>query len=864
MGKTVGAILIVAAVVAINFIPGVGQAVTAGLISAGLGAATAATVTTALTTIITSAALGAVSMLLTAAPKLNPPETMATALKTSTPPRVSGYGRSRLYGAYALFTNTTFSVNSDTFAPYAIDVFAVHDGRINAIVARYLGDDLVTLGGTGYVNYGENGRYGGQAVRWLETMGATPGTAQFPAIQTLLPGNWDNNHRGDGVVALGLIWKPVSSDEFSERFPQGAAAASIVGEWQFCPDPRLPTFDPSDTATWVWTENAALHLLHYRLFREKARRTPGAAEPSPAALQDAWDLFFEPTRAYWETAANDCDAAIALAAGGTEPRYRSCFAHKHTDPHKDVIDALTQCFDGWTSPRPDGALVVYAGKFYEPTVSIGPDEIVSYSWQYGVVDEESLNELKITYISAAHDYNVVDADAWVDLDDMLERGAVRSQGMDYQVPSHSQARRLSKRLVARIMSANRGVITTNVAGRIVRGHRYINLRIEEAGAVFFDGVAEITGMTRNMATGGVSFSWVEVGPNIDAWNAATEEGSPAPLQELPVLVAPDAPVVDSATLIYDQSADGSTGARVAVSLSGPSGDDLIWYARWRVVDDPVWNEQRYTDVDSSAGVELITDFVPLNENIEIEVAYRNGSGGLSPWSFPATQVDTDTQLTVPDAAPAAPTLVEWTNKITLSCDPIPRARSYRWRFYLADGVTLKRTLTTTVPTVSYSSGEAHADGISRSYKVDVAGVNAAGTGTASPKTATLTNAAPAAVTGVAFADHTSASTVTFTASGATDLAGYRIAYSTASGFNPMSQGSSFTALGSPAYTPTLPAATYYGKVAAYDLWSSQPDMLTFSAEDSFVITPGSGGDPPPGDGGGGGTGGGGGGGGNEN
>ena len=57
------------------------------------------------------------------------------------------------------------------------------------------------------------------------------------------------------------------------------------------------------------------------------------------------------------------------------------------------------------------------------------------------------------------------------------------------------------------------------------------------------------------------------------------------------------------------------------------------------------------------------------------------------------------------------------------------------------------------------------------------------------------------------------------------------------------------------------ARRYRLKVASFDLWSAQADQINFSAEDSFVITPGSGGSPPPGDGGGGGFGGGGGGGG---
>lgn len=834
MGKTVTAILIVAVAIAVNVIPGVGQAISATLISAGLTAAAAASVTAAIASTLIGLALTAVSSLLMARPHLDPPETARSPIKTSIPPRVSAYGQSRLYGAYVLYENTTYSaLDSDAFAPYAIDVFAIHDGPIDAIVQRYLGDDRITITGE-VVNALPNKQYLNAGVKWFETLGQTPGDYFYLITYLLGAGIWSANHRGDGVVMIGVVWKPVRSDRFSERYPFGAAPASIAARWQKVFDWRDVTQAVDNPATWKWSANAALHLAHYRLVREKAKRPAGAVLPTGAALLDAWNLFFAPTLAYWTEAANVCDEAVALNAGGTEPRYRSCFSHRHTDPHKDVLDALTACFDGWTSPRADGALVVYAGKYYPPTVDIGPDQIVSYSWQHGVVDEEAVNELKITYVSQAHDYNVVDADPWRDTDDIAERGAIRTQGVDFAVPSHGQARRLSKRLVARIMANNRGMVTTTAAGRIVRGERYINLRIEEAGAVFFDGVAEITGLTRNVATGGVTFSWVEVLPAIDAWNPATEEGLPAPVGERTVLIAPAAPVIDAAFMLFD-----TTGARIQIELSGPAGIDLIWFARWRRVGDPVWNEQRYVDVDSSAGVTLITSVVPTDTDLEVEVSYKPANGSLSPWSTIA-EVDTDTTAE-PPANAVSIALISWTDTLSLSTPAIPGASTYRWRFYAADGVTLKGTVITTIPSVNYTRAQAHSDGVLRAYKVDVAGVNAAGAG-GTVMSAELDKPAPDPPTAVAFADGTYTSVATFTApADLTGVTGYLVAYSTAAAFDPFTQGQSFAAGSSPAYTPNLAAATYYGKVATYDEWTARPDLINFSAEDSFVISTGSGG-----------------------
>lgn len=864
MGKTVATILIVAVAIVVNIIPGVGQAISATLVGAGLGAATAASVTTALITAITSLALGAIGQLIAGKPKLDAPENTRTPLKTPIPPRMSAYGECRLYGAYAYYENSTYSPgDTEVFAPYALDVFAVHDGPADAILQRYLGDDRVTIAPDHTVNTLPHGQYADDKVRWYETLGPTPNVA-FADMIDKSSGRWTSAHRGDGIVTLAVVWRPVKAETFSERFPQGAAPASIAARWQKVYDPRDVAQEPDDPATWVWSANAVLHLLHYRLTREKARRVGGAVYPTGPQLLDAWNLFFAPTVDYWIDAANVCDENVALKAGGTEKRYRSCFAHRHTDAHTDVIEALTSTFDGWTCPRADGALVVYAGKYYEPTHSIGPEEIVSYSWQHGVIDEESVNELKVTYVSKDHDYGVVDATPWRDTDDMLERGQMRTQGIDFQIPSHAQARRLAKRYFSRIMAPDRGLITTNVAGRAIRGQRYINLRIKEAGAVFFDGVAEITALTRNLATGGVTFSWVSVTDALDDWNPETEEGDPAPTADRPTLVSPPAPTVTTAFLVFVQSSDGGTGARIQIEVPGPAGDDITWFARWRKVGEPVWNEQRYTDIEPGPAIILLTGMVPVNDDLEVEVAYRPGSAAISPWSFPATAVDSDTSTVAPDAA-AVPVLVQWTNTLTLRVDAIPRASTYRWRFYESDNVTLRGEVVTTAPSVAYTNTLAATHGIKRAYKVRVAGINAAGTG-AEGVSALLQKVAPAAPTGLAIPDDAYTASASFTPSADPNVVGYTFAFSRTSGFDPVTAGFIKTAAVSPVTYYGLSAATYFGKVAAFDAWTSNPALLNFTAEDTFVITTGgggaTGGAPAGGDGGG--TGGGGGGWNNEN
>lgn len=572
------------------------------------------------------AAIAAIALATLYKPKGPKAEQAERAIKMALPPRVSAYGRVKLYGAYILFVTSKDG--------YAIDVYAFHDGRIDGIERYYLGDKQVMLDSSGFVLPDAEKAYGNGNIEIGVNLGLPTETA-FASLIAKLPGDWTAQHRGDGVVTGFQISKPVKVKNFSEVYPQGGPDATplgIVFRAQCVFDWRDPSQSVTDPATWKWSENNALHVVHYLLVR----------------VGKDWDTHFAPTLAYWTAFANDCDVAMPLKAGGTEPRYRSCVSHKHTDQHKTVLGNLLACCDGFVAPRSDGALMAFSGRFLVPTVSVGPDIIVNYSWDEGVVDEDAINEIDVSYLSSEHDYTTVDATAWSDEDAIAEAGEIKPTQLDNQVPSHAQARRLAKRLLSKTMALHRGSVTTNRYGRMVRGHRFINLHIEEAGAVFFSGVAEITQLTRNLSTGGVTFTWIEADPNVDAWNPATEEGDPAPVGNVVAGEPLGTPTIISATAMYsavgstpegDEPVDPTpgqtaTGARVLIAATGPDRADLTWYARWRVGMSGSWNEREYADADPGPGVSFQTEFVPLASNLNVEVAYSVGDGRLSDWSDP--------------------------------------------------------------------------------------------------------------------------------------------------------------------------------------------------------------------------------------
>lgn len=540
-------------------------------------------------------------------PKGPKPEQQERSIKTPIPPRVSAYGRVRLYGAYILFTTDNEG--------FAVDAWAFHDGQIDAIEARYLGDKVVTLNGSDYVLSGVDGEFGdGDTIQVITRLGLPTETAISELI-TRLPGIWTSAHRGDGVVTGAMITKAVKSKNYSKVFPNGGPDAnqlSLVIRAQKVFDWRDEAQDIEDPSTWEWSENSALATAHYLMTH----------------MSKDWETHFLPTLDYWTAFADDCDVAMPLKGGGTEPRYRVAMAHKHIEQHKVVLGNLLATCDGFISPRSDGALLAYSGRYIEPDEAdtIGPAEIVSYSMDDGIVDEDQINEITISYLSGAHDYVNVDATPWRDEGAISASGEEKSTALEAPVPSHAQGRRLAKRLIFKTMAPYRGTITTNAKGRKVLGKRFIPLHIEEAGAVFYSGPAEVIRMRRNASSGGVTFDWISADPNVDNWNPVTEEGDPAPVGTTPTIDPLDAPIIDDITA-------GDDGA--ALDVIGPDRPDLTWYVHWRVVGASSWGpDQEYPDIDDTPAVQLVIGGLPVGSEVEFEVAYQVGDGRVSPFSAP--------------------------------------------------------------------------------------------------------------------------------------------------------------------------------------------------------------------------------------
>ncbi len=561
--------------------------------------------------------LGRLASQLAPTPK---PPTTTSSIKDPIPPRIRAYGELRLYGAWILFGNKADGT--------PVDAWAFHDGQANQITQIYLNNDKITRSGD-YVQPLADGSYKGDRLRCGYSLGLPTETA-FPTLLSEIPEVWTSNHRGDGVVTGYLVKYLVKAEKFQEVYPNGDnIQMSLAGQWSLVFDFRDEAQDAADPATWVYSDNAVLAFCHYLI-------TQRGVDYTTQIL---------PQIDKWTAAADVCDETMSLAAGGTEKRYRASFAYKATDQPASIIAGLLATFDGWYCVNERNELIVYAGDYYEPTVSITPAQIVAYRFQEYVPAEDAVNEITVQYVSSLHDYNTVDAQAWRDEDAIAESGRQPvSIELGAQIPSFTQGRRLAKRKMIQANAPQRGTVSTTYSGRAALGERYINLRIEEAGAIFFDGVAEIiSSPERDMQTGGVRFEWIAADSNIDDWDAPSEDGYGAPVGETITVIALEEPVITSLTISNDDdSGSNSIGARLLIEATGPDRDDLSWLVRWRVKDTTLWQTESHPDTADGATVELLTGFVPVDSLIEVQISYLAGDGRRSPWSTPTSEIDTTT------------------------------------------------------------------------------------------------------------------------------------------------------------------------------------------------------------------------------
>lgn len=288
----------------------------------------------------------------------------------------------------------------------------------------------------------------GEFVGYLTVATRTEGSA---ANAINISARMGSTRRFTGLAYVHLRFKRTGNSKkaespFAQSIPQ---RITTVGQGMPCYDPRLDSTVPggsgahrvTDQSTWAFTRNPALQLLAYLIgWRINGKLAVGKG--MPVARLDLPSFM---------AAANACDEPVALAAGGTEPRYRSDGIFSEADDMGLVIEAFKTTMNAELDDS-DGKLAirVLLNDLDDPIANFGPDDFLSgLTWSPVADISDRFNVVRGQYTDARTTslYQMIDYPevllASVD-------GIERSHNLPLPlVQSPSQAQRLAKQVLQR-------------------------------------------------------------------------------------------------------------------------------------------------------------------------------------------------------------------------------------------------------------------------------------------------------------------------------------------------------------------------------------------------------------------------------
>jgi len=618
----------------------VASGLTAVGVPAGAAAAAAAVIVDTTIQLAIGTAIGAISR-----PSIPDPEFARTNKKQAIPERVSGYGRVRLGGAYMLY---------EAQDKLAFNVFAAHDGMIDAWETLYLNDYVETvIGGLatgGFVQRGADRRYGPNDMVQIHTRVGHPTETRYaPITDTSI---WPTNARGDGIASFMMVARSHKTSEFLIDYPNGLPQPSIVGRLQLCWNPRLgprgvitDDDDKRASATWEWTLNPPLQLLDYMTNPETGMGFPISR--------------FLPRIDTWIEAANVCDEAVDLKAGGTIPRYQASGVYLHSTPPADVIRTMLSTFDGWLAQDSSGVYIVQAGKYYPPTVTITDEHIISLDRQFYIEDERAVNEYTVSFTDPAFDYTEVETTPYRNQADIDIRGEVRTEKLSMPwVTNNSQAQRLAKIAMHKAVAPISGTLVTTLDGLRAYSERRIRIQSPSDSVVMADIVVDILPITINSDMS-VTIPFRSCDPDGYEWDADTEEGDGAGDDTRPDLEPVSVPDIENI-----EAFDIDVGsARLRIFVDGEIGSS--YSTQWRIVGTSVWSTAVSQELVADTPFPYFETGLVSASSLEVQIAAVTPSGALSDWSDIVT-IDASvsvpsppTSLTANDDVGAA--IIAWSN-----------------------------------------------------------------------------------------------------------------------------------------------------------------------------------------------------------
>lgn len=553
-------------------------------------------------------------------PKSPAPEDVQQSSRNPQSPRFRHYGRVKASGAW---------VFAETKAGAFHKVLALGTGEIDAIEELYVDNTQVTVDGSNMV---QETPWDSATLRIETRLGEATETAYSTLTSEFA--QWTVAHRLDGIPSLYAKQFPVKSDDFYTSFPNGINTLFRVVM-------RAAIVENPVTATWAWSDNAAAVIMDY------CRHADGARMPA--------DMFSTPEAlAITQASFNEADIDETLAAGGTEKKWRLWGSYSLGERPGDVLGRMLSCCDATLAPTRDGGIGIEIMKWDEPTVIIDDTMITAFSeLTRGRDIMTTANVITATYLSPDHDYQSTDAEAWIDEDDVAERGEIAMPVSFIMAPSHRQCRSLMKRTAYRANPAWRGMFETNIAGLRAFGERLVRIRYPLFG---IDEVFEVSDFRFKFADGDIlvgAVIQVSSLPEEAATLDVADEGEPEPFEVTDGFAA----IPDVAGFSVSISRENISGILVPygdMSWTSDGSDALETEAYFKKTADSDW-----TQITVASGA-IVAKTPPLTDNTSYDFRVRHRTLGGRKGDYSATAT---INVVADETAPAALTAVSGTGGV---------------------------------------------------------------------------------------------------------------------------------------------------------------------------------------------------------
>lgn len=447
-------------------------------------------------------------------PKTTVPESVTQTVRQSIGARRKIYGRMRAGGQVLIQRQeqNTGVVNGSNDNTMFL-VLAVCDGESDQLDEFYIDGIEVNVDSNGLTTSGE----ASGSARFQTKLG-TDNQTVFSDLASSFD-NIDETWRGLGTTLLMFNAAANTQNSF-ELFPNGfRTQPSVVGNFRKVPDPRGLGQGKSYSA------NAARVIYDHITGSELEN---GLRYPA-----DQIDI------ASFEAATDFAETQVAGPLDTVRARWELHGAVDYVEDRPiDALNRMLQSCNGQLTFNREGKLGLDLGEWYEPTVTITDDAILSIERDSGQFDSERATVVKANYLSPPHGYISQEAVEYEHPNKQAFGRKVKS--VDYPMSAnHGQTRHLQKIEAARLNAARRLTVTANVLVLNVLAERYVRIHSATANinATFEVQPDPEELITENGDLFGVRFSCVQLTQSDVEYDELINGAPPPPVPDQPVNTA---------------------------------------------------------------------------------------------------------------------------------------------------------------------------------------------------------------------------------------------------------------------------------------------------------------------------------------